>query len=579
MTQDEALAILKTGANVFLTGEPGSGKTHTVNTYTSYVRSCGIEPAITASTGIAATHIGGFTIHSWSGIGVRNDLSKYDLDHLIQNKNVVRRIGKARILIIDEVSMLSARTLSMVDAVCRELRGNAQPFGGLQVILVGDFFQLPPIAKRENGESEKKGEETLERFKRADQPKEFAFSSPAWNNLSPLVCYLSEQHRHEDPAFLEFLSAIRDKGVVESHRELLRKRYSPKPKDGITQLYSRNANVDEINGKELAKLVGGAREFLMESRGPEKLVEALKRGCLSPETLSLKIGARVMFTKNDTTLRRYVNGTLGTVAGFSGGTGDPIVKTNAGKTIVAEPDEWRIEDGMRTLARITQVPLRLAWALTVHKSQGMSLDAAHMDLSDTFEYGQGYVALSRLRGFSGLSLAGLNERALEVHPDIRAKDGEFRNASRETREAFAKIPSGEILKMHGNFIRACGGEPGKNAKSAKTYAPNSKELSTYEVTKEFVLAKLPLKEIAKRRGITVGTIISHLETLSAEKKIVPTRDLAHIERDPERFEEMKKALLAVYQKEKKLLLSPARAALGDAYGYDELRLARLFIEV
>ena len=131
MTQAEALAILKTGANVFLTGEPGSGKTHTVNQYVAYLRSCGIEPAITASTGIAATHIGGFTIHSWSGIGVRRALTPYDLDHIGQNRNIVRRVGNARILVIDEISMLSAATLNMVDAVCREIRRNQEQCGGL----------------------------------------------------------------------------------------------------------------------------------------------------------------------------------------------------------------------------------------------------------------------------------------------------------------------------------------------------------------------------------------------------------------------------------------------------------------
>ena len=152
MKQAEALAILKTGANVFLTGEPGSGKTHTINQYVAYLRSCGIEPAITASTGIAATHIGGYTIHSWSGIGVRRDLTNYDLDRIGQNRNVVRRVGNARILIIDEVSMLSAQTLAMVDAVCRELRRSGQPFGGLQTVLVGDFFQLPPVNRRNEDE-------------------------------------------------------------------------------------------------------------------------------------------------------------------------------------------------------------------------------------------------------------------------------------------------------------------------------------------------------------------------------------------------------------------------------------------
>ena len=439
MTQDEALAILKTGANVFLTGEPGSGKTHTINQYVAYLRSCGIEPSITASTGIAATHIGGYTIHSWSGIGVRRDITKYDIDRISQNRNVVRRVGNARILIIDEVSMLSARTLGMVEAVCREIRRNQQPFGGLQIILVGDFFQLPPIVSREIS-----GNNKIIDVAR-DENTKFAYRSRAWETLNPIVCYLSEQHRQEDAIFLEFLSAMRQATIVESHKQLLRTRYSPEPKNGITQLYSHNADVNAINDAELAKLAGKTKTFEMESHGSEVLVAALKRGCLSPEILLLKVGARVMFTKNDIATHRYVNGTLGTVSGFLDSTGSPqtdtgypIVKTNAGRTIYAELDEWRIEDGGRVLARIIQIPLRLAWAITVHKSQGMSLDAAHMDLSDTFEYGQGYVALSRVRTLAGLSLAGLNQRALEVHPEILEKDTAFRNASEMARETFGK---------------------------------------------------------------------------------------------------------------------------------------------
>src|SRR3989344_3245422 len=307
MKQAEALAILKTGANVFLTGEPGSGKTHTVNAYVAYLRTCGIEPAITASTGIAATHIGGYTIHSWSGIGVRRDLTNYDLDRIGQNRNIVRRVGNAHILIIDEVSMLSARTLSMIDAVGREIRRNQEPFGGLQVIWVGDFFQLPPVNRRET-----ETRPTLS-FRQVSVSEQFAFFSPAWQALKPFICYLSEQHRQEDAVFLEFLSAIRRAEVGESHRQLLRTRYSPKPKEGITQLYSHNVDVDQINSAALAKLPGATKTFEMKSHGAEKLILALKRGCLSPEILMLKVGARVMFTKNDVTRHWYTNGTLGII--------------------------------------------------------------------------------------------------------------------------------------------------------------------------------------------------------------------------------------------------------------------------
>ena len=551
MTQEEALLILKTGANVFLTGEPGSGKTHTINQYVSYLRSSGIEPAITASTGIAATHIGGFTIHSWSGIGARDMLTKYDLDHIGQNKTIVRRVGGARVLIVDEVSMLSARALFMVDAVCREVRRSHEPFGGLQVILVGDFFQLPPVF-----------------HKVSEQKQEFAYQSNVWDALNPIICYLSEQHRQEDQIFLELLSAIREERVEDRHKVILRTRYAPQPKNKLTQLYAHNADVDAINKTELDKLSEQKKVFKMQSRGPEKLAAALKRGCLSPEVLELKIGARVMFTKNDTLLRRYVNGTLGIVVGFSKKEGYPMIKTNGDKTIFAEPNEWRLEDGGRVLARITQVPLRLAWAMTVHKSQGMSLDAAHMDLSQTFEYGQGYVALSRVRTLAGLSLAGLNARALEIHPEVRVKDIEFRDYSKAARQKFAALGEKNITEMHANFIRACGGRPGSGQAGAS---------STYDITRAFLKERKSFAEIAQERGLTESTIVGHLEKLIAEKKVDLNRDLAHI-KHPEGFIEMKKALEAVRKKEGRMLLSPARALLGDSYDYNQLRLARLFLQ-
>src|SRR3989338_6456531 len=143
MTQAQALDILKTGANVFLTGEPGSGKTHTVNEYVRYLKNAGVEPSITASTGIAATHIGGETIHSWSGSGIKRYLSKYDLDRIGSNERGGKRGGEARVLIIDEVSMLGPSTLDMVAAVCRAIRRSHEPFGGLSVLLVGDKLRPP----------------------------------------------------------------------------------------------------------------------------------------------------------------------------------------------------------------------------------------------------------------------------------------------------------------------------------------------------------------------------------------------------------------------------------------------------
>ncbi len=564
MTQDEALAILKTGANVFLTGEPGSGKTHTVNAYVAYLRSCGIEPAITASTGIAATHVGGMTIHSWSGIGVKNTLTEQDIDAIAQKEKVVRRVSNAYVLIIDEISMLSADTLASVEAVCRSLRHNPQPFGGLQVVVVGDFFQLPPIERGNFG-------------KNLATSVQFAFRARAWRLANFIPCYLSEQHRQEDAEFLEVLSAIR-RGTVdeEVHRRLMARQKEPAKNDVSTKLFPHNASVDKLNETELKKITGIGRTYLMQSSGAPMLIEGLKRNCLSPETLVLKVGAKVMFTKNDME-GRYVNGTMGEIFGFSP-VGNPVVKMRNGRTIDAEVDEWPIQDGARILAKITQIPLRLAWAITVHKSQGMSLDSAVIDLRTAFEYGQGYVALSRVRTLAGLFLLGFNARALEVHPEVSEQDVHFRDASKEAQSAFASMDDVELATFQSNFIRACGGAVGKDRIDRGSSGGSVKKTgSTYDITLEMVMEKMSIEEMAKGRKITVGTILSHLEKLALEKKIDVHADLAHIEIDPDRFMEMKKALEAVYKKEGSMPLAMARDLLDETYSYEELRLARLFL--
>ena len=260
---------------------------------------------------------------------------------------------------------------------------------------------------------------------------EFAHASSAWRDLAPTVCYLSEQHRQSDKPFLDVLAAIRANACTGTSPRAAGCRQIGKdhlPED-CTRLFTHNAAVDEINQQQLAKLGGKTHVFSMAAKGPEPFVQALKRGCLSPETLELKIGAAVMFTKNDQG-GRYVNGTLGVVEDFDPDEGYPVVATRGGKRIVAEPSTWKIDEAGKERASITQVPLRLAWAMTVHKSQGMSLDAAVIDLARAFEYGQGYVALSRLRTLAGLHLLGLNERALRVHPQAVEKDAEFRGGFR-----------------------------------------------------------------------------------------------------------------------------------------------------
>lgn len=565
MTQDEAFSILKTGANVFLTGEPGSGKSHMVNRYVAYLRSCGVEPSITASTGIAATHIGGMTIHSWSGIGVRTRLTSHDLDLMMDKDRLVRRLRAARVLIIDEVSMLSGDTLAVVEQVCRALRDSTEPFGGLQVVLVGDFFQLPPVAPRG-------GEEAVKSISLdGGDWSPFAFMGTAWQKANPTICYLTEQHRQEDPVFLQALSAIRKGEVTDEVRQCFTDRCVEPPAEvEHTKLYAHNFAVDRLNDARLATLPGERHDFAMTSSGAPGIVEGLKRGCLSPETLSLKVGAKVMFTKNSVE-GKFVNGTTGEVVGFSKVNGNPQVTTLNGKTIEAELAEWSIFDGMKCLGMIKQIPLRLAWAMTIHKSQGMSLDAAIMDLTAAFEFGQGYVALSRVRTLAGLYLLGYNERALEVHPDVFEKDIQFRAASEEARYEFAALGEEAIAEKHAQFIDSIGGAIGMGMQ-----APAPKQ-STYEATAELVGQKLSIAEIAEKRGMTEGTIITHLEKLVAGGTLDPHADMEHLMPERRRFVTMQAALETVHKKKGSMLLSPALALLGPGFSFEELRVARLFL--
>ena len=452
MIQSQALSILKTGANVFLTGEAGSGKTHIVNEYVAYLRGRGIEPAITASTGIAATHISGMTIHSWSGIGIKTKLDKRDLAKIASSQYIAKRVRRAKVLIIEEVSMLLPETLSMVDAVCREIKQNSEPFGGMQIIFSGDFFQLPPVVKTEIDD---RGQTTFIE----QSPARFAYESSAWAEANPVVCYLTEQYRQDDSNFLAILSAIRSNTFANDHlrqiatRKIARQSVPP----DAPKLFSHNADVDRLNNAILEKIPGKPCVFTMSSAGPEALVASLKRGCLSPETLSLKVGAAVMFTKNNPK-KGFINGTLGTVAGFNKSGGYPIVKTRSGQRIEVEPMDWTLEENGKVRAQISQLPLRLAWAITVHKSQGMNLDEAVMDLSDVFEFGQGYVALSRVRRLSGLYILGWNKRTFQVHPAILAKDETFRLASSNAEITFSKISPTEFQKRQSNFISVCGGK-------------------------------------------------------------------------------------------------------------------------
>lgn len=430
MTQKQALQILKSGANVFLTGEPGSGKTYVINQFVSYLKSKKIKPAITASTGIAATHIGGTTIHSWSGIGIKESLNKSEINNIIGNDYVYIRVKKAKVLIIDEISMLPPNTLQMIDAICRGIKLKQLPFGGIQVVVVGDFFQLPPVRKNLCDDFSQKN--LFEKMS-----NRFAYHSQIWQQAEFITCYISEQHRQDDLNLISILLKIRNNSFDELSLSHIQKRQvnSRKIPKHIPKLFSHNLDVDRINDFMLAKIPGEAQYFPMITKGHKSLISAMKKGCLSPENLFLKIGASVMFTKNNKK-EGFVNGTLGIIEGFDSETEQPIVRLRSGQKIKTSYADWTVEEDGKIKGRLSQIPLRLAWAITVHKSHGISLDEAVIDLSKVFEFGQGYVAISRVKRLSGIYILGWNEMAFQVDPEVLEKDEEFRAQSAMAEKMF-----------------------------------------------------------------------------------------------------------------------------------------------
>ena len=551
MTQKEALDILKMGHSVYLTGEAGAGKTHVLNQYIAWLREHDIEPAVTASTGIAATHLGGGTIHSWSGIGIRERISEADLDKMEQKRPLYKRLNETRVLIIDEISMLSGEFFDMCDQVLQYLRRNEEPFGGMQIVCSGDFFQLPPVTK-------------------GNHEYRYAFESEAWNKLNPVMCYLAEQHRHEEGKFLEILSAIRNQEVVKEVYDLLslRKDARAKHADNITRLFTHNQDVDSLNEKRLSQLPGKEETFEMQTAGRAQYVEQLIRGCLAPELLRLKKGAEVMFVKNDP-LHQYVNGTRGKVIKFK--EKEVIVETQAGETIHVTPASWKREEDGKILAEITQIPLRLAWAITVHKSQGMTLDEAEIDLSQCFVPGQGYVALSRVRKLEGLYLRGFNQMAVTVDDRIAAADGTFRKRSNLAKERLALLSVNDLENRHKKYILLCGGsvQPIKR----ELQASSQKKKHTLEQTKELLEQGVTLKEIAEKRSITVRTVATH-----AEKLLVAGIPLNFDYLAPEK--ELLSVLQEAITKHTFEKLAPIRNYLekqGYELSWDDLQKARLYI--
>ena len=497
MKQQLALAIMNEGHDVFLTGPAGSGKTYVLNQFIRLAKHNGKHVSVTATTGLAASHLGGSTIHSWSGIGVRDEIGMHFVDNLSKSRREI--IEKTDVLIIDEISMMHDFRLDMIDQIARLVRKKMDvPFGGIQVIMSGDFFQLPPVNRAEAVQGQ------------------FVVFSRAWAELDPVICYLEEQHRQEDEdALTGILDAMRARDIRRGHAETLLGRVDVQPPEGsiFTELHTVNIDVDSQNQAKLEQLDGDEMIYGQTTTGSANYVESLQRSVLAPAELRLKRGALVMAVKNSPD-KKYHNGSLGTIVDFDPATDYPIVEFLNGREVTMQPDTWELRDGDKKRASITQIPLRLAWAITIHKSQGMTLDSALIDLRKAFVAGMGYVALSRVRSLDKLYLKGINRTALEISETAYDIDDQLRTKSKADATRLAGLEA-TLDKI--DFDKApkqkTAGWAAKVEQMRKTY-PNAYRPWTSAqdslLKQEFQNGK-SLKELSNQLGRHEGSITMRLQ--------------------------------------------------------------------
>jgi ATP-dependent DNA helicase PIF1 len=409
--QKQAVYAIEDGASVFISGSAGTGKSYLLQYLKTNYSDHGLH--ITASTGIAAVNVGGQTLHSWAAIGLGNLPAAQIIENLFSAKfsRVRRKLKLAKMLAIDEISMISAPVFDLINDLLKAIRGNEKPFGGLQLILFGDFLQLPPI----------------NRDRQMADDYQFCFQSKAWKELKPQSIMLKTVFRQADQNFVNLLNNIRFGKISDDDLEILKSRIDlPEKNSAIkpTILASHNAQVDAINQIELKKIPNISQTFSAKFSGDSLKKDFLRKNCLAPEKMELKVGAQVMMLKNTYQKEGIINGSLGIIQDFAKKTNYPIVKFNNGAILTIAPEIWALEKfdvekrEIKTEAEMSQIPLLLAWAMTIHKSQGMTLDKVKCDLSKVFADGQIYVALSRVKTLEGLHIDGIDFSRIRANPEI-----------------------------------------------------------------------------------------------------------------------------------------------------------------
>ncbi len=393
--------MLKRQGNVFLTGAAGTGKSFLLEQYLRGKPSDAFP--VVASTGAAAVLVGGRTFHSFFGLGIMEGGLEATIARALRSKKLVTRLQRAHCVVIDEVSMLSGTTLMAAEIVTRRARGNLhEPWGGLRIIAVGDFAQLPPVT-------------------RGTQQKDWAFLHRVWQDSAFVPALLSTVMRTQDTEFLRVLNHVRLGNVNDDVRMFLEQRTNGYLEHtDITRLYPHRDKAEAYNLHRLEDIPGQAEAIATQYEGDEKIVQAAKKSIPVPDTLLLKEGALVMLRKNDMSPEQlYVNGSLGHVRRI--GQDNLTIKLLGGETVEVTKQVFSYLNGDgQVMAAALNFPVTLAWATTIHKAQGASLDGMIVDLSQLWEPGQAYVALSRVRNADRLYIQRWSESSIRAESLVTA---------------------------------------------------------------------------------------------------------------------------------------------------------------
>lgn len=504
--------VEKTDMSLFLTGKAGTGKTTFLREVVRYTKK---KCIVLAPTGIAAVNAGAMTIHSFFQFGLGpfvQGVIEPKSDFRI-NKSKLELIRHLQLLIIDEVSMVRADLMDHIDVELRRIRRNSKPFGGVQLLMIGDLQQFPPIAHGGEDELLRQYYKTL-----------YFFSSAALKSMKYSCIELKNVYRQTDRHFIDILNHARDCTLTSQDISDLNARYipgfSPKPEDGYIRLMTHNRQVDYVNETELEKL--DSKPYTFEAAVTDTFPE---ESYPTADSLTLKKGAQVMFIKNDPE-RRFINGTLGEVKSIDKNS-IAVRLAESGTVIDVEPMEWQNiryqfdeeskEISSKQIGRFKQYPLKAAWAITVHKSQGLTFDKAIIDVHAAFSPGQAYVALSRCRTLDGLVLS--SPVSASVFMRDNAVDAYMNYISRPVEElAFSSCY--EYFEYEKKFepeevapaVKVNKEKPKKEKKEKKAELrdESGKELSTFEYSYWLYNQGNTVNQIAEKRGLNPSTIESHL---------------------------------------------------------------------